>query len=62
MSNETTNQGNPLPLASASATAQGDPVASDATTKSHTIHNPLWVIVIGMACFFGVTAIITAWS
>jgi hypothetical protein len=62
MSNGTRNQGNPLPSGSASETAQGDPVASDVTTKSHAIRNPLWVIVIGMACFFGVTAIITAWS
>ncbi len=30
--------------------------------RSHPIRNPLWVIVIGMACFFGATALIVAWS
>lgn len=30
--------------------------------RSHPIQNPLWVIVIGMACFFGTTALIIAWS
>ena len=62
MSEETTNQGSPLPAVSASTTAHDDPVDDGATTKSHVIHNPLWVIVIGMACFFGATALITAWS
>jgi hypothetical protein len=31
-----------------------------AATNPYDIHNPLWVIVIGMACFFGVTALIIA--
>jgi len=31
-----------------------------AATNPYAIHNPLWVIVIGMACFFGVTALIIA--
>ena len=62
MSNETRNQGNSLPSASASDIAQGDSVASDVTTKSHTIDNPLWVIVIGMACFFGAAALVLAWG
>jgi hypothetical protein len=28
----------------------------------HAIENPLWIIVIGMACFFGSAALIIAWG
>jgi hypothetical protein len=31
-----------------------------AAINPYTIRNPLWVIVIGMACFFGVVAIVIA--
>jgi len=37
-------------------------IASGAATSSHTIENPLWIIVIGMACFFGVAALIIVWG
>jgi hypothetical protein len=30
--------------------------------SSHTIENPLWIIVIGMACFFGVAALLIVWG
>jgi hypothetical protein len=29
-----------------------------AVTSSHAITNPLWIIVIAMACFFGVMALV----
>jgi hypothetical protein len=60
MSQATTISGNPLPPAFQSAHVQDSPVASGATTRSYAIHNPLWVIVIGMASFFGVAALILA--
>jgi hypothetical protein len=41
---------------------QAAPAASGATKTSSAIHNPLWVIVIGMACFSGVAALVLAWG
>jgi hypothetical protein len=37
-------------------------VGRPTTPEVRAISNPLWVIVIGMACFFGVAALILAWS
>lgn len=63
MSHATTiPSGTPLPWAFDSSRVSSRPVANSATTHSHPITNPLWVIVIGMACFFGVVAFILAWS
>jgi hypothetical protein len=33
-----------------------------ASLLDRPIQNPLWVIVIAMACFFGATALIIAWG
>jgi hypothetical protein len=52
----------PLPSAFDSSQVSTRPVASSATTHSHPITNPLWVIVIGMACFFGVVSFVLAGS
>jgi hypothetical protein len=54
--------GPPLPAAFDSSHVSSRPVASVATTHPHPITNPLWVIVIGMACFFGVVAVVLAGS
>jgi hypothetical protein len=54
--------GNPLPSAFDSSHVSTGPIAGRATTHSHPITNPLWVIVIGMGCFFGVAALVLAWS
>jgi hypothetical protein len=45
----------PLPIALGSA-------ESAATTSSHVTENPLWIIVIAMACFFGVACLVIAAS
>jgi hypothetical protein len=63
MSHATTiPSGTPLPSAFDSSHISSRTVASSATTHSRPITNPLWVIVIGMACFFGVVALVLAWS
>lgn len=63
MSHATTiASGTPLPSAFDSSRVSIRPVASSATTHSRPITNPLWVIVIGMACFFGVVAFVLAGS
>ena len=62
MSNATAISGNPLPSAFDLSRVSGRPIAGRATTNSHVIENPLWVIVIGMACFFGVAALVIAWG
>jgi hypothetical protein len=54
--------GSPLPAAFNSSRVSSRPVASSGAPHSHPITNPLWVIVIGMACFFGVAALLLAWS
>jgi hypothetical protein len=54
MSHATTIPGNRLPWAS--------PSIGRTPANSHTIENPLWVIVIGMACFFSVAALVIAAS
>jgi hypothetical protein len=51
-----------MPSASESSRVSSRPVASLTTTDSHLIENPLWIIVIGMACFFGSAALIIAWG
>lgn len=62
MSHATTLPGNTLTSAFDSSHVHSSPVASGATINSLTIENPLWVIVIGMACFFGVAALVIAWG
>jgi hypothetical protein len=63
MSHATTIPGaSALPAAFDSSRVSSRPVASIATPHSHPIANPLWVIVIGMACFFGVVALVLAWG
>jgi hypothetical protein len=61
MSHVTTMPRIRLPLAFDSVHISSSPVA-DATTDAHAIDSPLWVIVIGMACFFGVAALVIAWG
>jgi hypothetical protein len=63
MSHATTiPSGTLLPSAFYTSHVSSHSVASSATTHSHPITNPLWVIVIGMACFFGAVAFVLAWS
>jgi hypothetical protein len=63
MSLATTNPGrDTFPSAFDSSQVSSRPVADSATTHFHPINNPLWVIVIGMACFFGVVALVLAWG
>jgi hypothetical protein len=38
------------------------PAADLPATDSQAIENPLWIIVIGMACFFGAAALIITWG
>jgi hypothetical protein len=39
------------------------PIALDSSTSnSHAMDNPLWIIVIAMACFFGVASLVIATS
>jgi hypothetical protein len=52
----------PAPSASELSRASSRPVAGLTTTDSHAIENPLWIIVIGMACFFGTAALLIAWG
>jgi hypothetical protein len=52
----------PIPSASESSRVSSRPVAGLTTADSHAIENPLWIIVIGMACFFGAAALIIAWG
>jgi hypothetical protein len=60
MSHATTMAGGAFPTAFDSSRVSSRPAAAVTTTDSHVIENPLWVIVIGMACFFGVAALIIA--
>jgi hypothetical protein len=52
----------PFPSAFDSSHVSSRAVADSVTTHFHPITNPLWVIAIGMACFFGVVALILAWG
>ena len=50
-----------LPTAAALAAADARCAANDDTAATqNTTHNPLWVIVIGMGCLFGVMAAVMA--
>jgi hypothetical protein len=62
VSHAITIAGGPLPSALESTRASSRPEARATATDSHAIENPLWVIVIGMACFFGVAALVIAWG
>ena len=54
--------GHRYPSAFKSSQASNHRAAGRPTNRYHSIGNPLWVIVIGMACFFGIAALILAWS
>jgi hypothetical protein len=62
VSHATTISGGPFPSASEPSRLTSRPVAGLTATDSHTIENPLWVIVIGMGCFFGVAALVITWG
>ncbi|MGA8707999.1 MAG: hypothetical protein WB646_13545 [Steroidobacteraceae bacterium] len=61
MSHATTMAGGPLPAAFESARVSSRPAAGPTATHAEAIENPLWLIVIGMACFFSVAALAVAW-
>jgi hypothetical protein len=62
MSHAATIAGGLLPSTLESSHVSTRPAASLTTNDFHAIENPLWVIVIGMACFFGLAALIIACS
>jgi hypothetical protein len=62
MSHAATIAGGPLASALESSRVSSRPAAGLTPTNSHAIENPLWIIVIGMACFFGVAALMIAWG
>jgi len=62
MSHATTIPENSFSSTFDSSRVPSRPVAGPATTVSPAIENPLWIIVIGMACFFGVAALLIAWG
>lgn len=62
MSQVTTFTGNAFPSMYDTSGIRGRPVSALPTTPSITRGNPLLVIMVGMACFFGVAALIIAWS
>jgi hypothetical protein len=62
MSHATTIPAGPLPSAFESARVSSRPAPGLTTTDSHAIENPLSIIMIGMACFFGVAALIIAYG
>jgi hypothetical protein len=54
--------GGALPAIFESSRVSSRPAARLTARDSEAIANPLWVIVIGMACFFGVAALVVAWG
>jgi hypothetical protein len=58
----TTFAGNAFPSVHETSRVRGRPVSARATTPSITRGNPLLVIMAGMACFFGVVALVIGWS
>jgi len=52
----------PLPAALNAAPVQHRSVAAPTAAQPGGVSNPLWIIVIGMACFFGAAALILAWG
>jgi hypothetical protein len=62
MSHATTLAGAPLRSALESTCLASRPAAALTATDAHAIENPLWIIVIGMACFFGAAALIITWG
>jgi hypothetical protein len=52
----------PVPSALEPYRVLSRPAAGLTTTDSHAIENPLWIIIIGMACFFATAALIIAWG
>jgi hypothetical protein len=51
---------NSFPSAVLSSPVPEPAVASAATTSTHALENPLWVIVIGTAVFFAVAGLMIA--
>jgi hypothetical protein len=62
MSHATTMAGGALPAIFESSRVSSRPAARLTARDSEAIANPLWLIVIGMACFFGVAALVVAWG
>jgi hypothetical protein len=62
MSHASTITAGHLPSALQSSRVSSRLADSLTATDSHAIENPLWIIVIGMACFIGVAAVIIAWG
>jgi hypothetical protein len=60
MSYVTATARKPLHIALDSSHARNGAVAGRATSSSRAIDNPLWIIVIAMACFFGVASLVIA--
>ena len=49
------------PAASLLSTADAQEAANDDVAAIHkAIRNPVWIVVIGMACLFGVMALVTS--
>jgi hypothetical protein len=62
MSHAITIVGGQFPSVLESSRASSRLTVDLTATDSHAIENPLWIIVIGMACFFGTAALIIAWG
>jgi hypothetical protein len=73
MTDPNLNSGSPVPTAFAVDKTCAAPIVArlsrlqalgaandDAAASSHAIRNPLWIVVIGMACMFGVMALVTS--
>jgi hypothetical protein len=61
MSQVITFTGNAFPAIGVTSAVRDRPVSALPTTPSVTSDNPLFVIMVGMACFFGVAALAIAW-
>jgi hypothetical protein len=62
MSHLTMILASPHPAVLNAAQIQHRPAAARTTAQPGGISNPLWIIVIGMACFFGAAALILTWG
>ena len=61
MSQVITFTGNAFPSMQDTSAVRGRPVSALPTTPSNISDNPHFVIMVGMACFFGVAALAIAW-
>ena len=62
MSQVTTFTGNAFLYRHETSAVRARPVSALPTTPSITSDNPLLVIMVGMACFFGAVALVIGWS